>query len=121
MPCDNCDPSFDCWQKQSRCRKPEVLTEEIDPHSPVVCSALRIQPPCEKPRIILGVRHFDPLMRAQIERDRFTGWKTAEQGFVNAKGQFLNRALALHVALACGQRKRRCGGDEHRLFSENLY
>lgn len=90
----------------------------FDPHSPIVCAALR----GPYARIICGVRHFDPIMREQIRASGFDArWKIADQGFVNAKGQFLDREQALHVALACGQRKRRCGDDEHQLYSENLY
>lgn len=44
-----------------------------------------------------------------------------KQGFVDDTGHFLSRAQALKVAKAAGQIIRRCGGDNHELFSENLW
>lgn len=91
----------------------------FDSLSPVVCAALRIP----SGYVICSARHFDPLMREQIAAHAYGPevWKTAEQGFINARGQFLAREDALQVAKAHGQIKRRCGGDERQLFSENLY
>jgi len=62
--------------------------------------------------IHLGLRHFDQFMRS----NRF-----AEQGFVDNKGNFLTREEAWEVATATNQILRRVGGDEGKLFSENLY
>lgn len=77
--------------------------------------------------LALGPRHFDPTMREHINTHVNAGWtthrewRTSEQGFIDQWGTFLTREEALAVALAAGQRVRRCGGDETRLYSENLY
>lgn len=90
-----------------------------DPLYPIVCAAMRHR---TNGRIICGPRYYDPIMRAQIEASEGRdSWIGCEQGFVNSRGQFLTREEALLVALALGQRKHRCGGDETQLFSENLY
>lgn len=83
----------------------------------VVCAALRNS----RGEIICGPRHFDATMHQQIRNHASTDWKGAEQGFVDQRGEWLTREEALHVALANGQILRRCGGDDHQLFSENLY
>lgn len=88
-----------------------------DPYYPVVCAALR-----KGNRLICGVRHYDPIMRAQINaRSDAADWRACEQGFVNSVGQFLTREEGLLVAQAHGQIRRRVGGDTTQLFSENLY
>ena len=89
----------------------------------VVCAALRHR---TTQAVICSARHFDPLMQAQIRaraesEEEKAGWKTADQGFINQKGNFLTREEARALADANGQIRRRCGGDAHRLFSENLY
>ena len=83
----------------------------------VVCAAIRH----DTGRIICGPRHFDTIMHAQIKASIVPGWKNAEQGFVDQRGQWMTREEALHVALANDQIVRRVGGDDHELFSENLY
>lgn len=47
--------------------------------------------------------------------------KKSEPGFVDNCYQFLTREEAFEVAYAAGQILRRCGGDDGKLFSENLY
>lgn len=82
----------------------------------IVCSAIR-----NKEGIILcGPRHFDDVMRLQIESS-FHDWKKVDQGFVNQRGEYLTREEAWVVANAAKQIIQRCGGDEEKLFSENLY
>ena len=44
-----------------------------------------------------------------------------EQGFIDQRGEFMTREEAHKVATESGQIIRRCGGDDGRLFSENLY
>jgi hypothetical protein len=44
-----------------------------------------------------------------------------EQGFIDQLGVFLTRQEAFAIASERGQIKRRVGGDEGKLFSENLY
>ena len=72
--------------------------------------------------MLVGPRHFDNVMRMQYER---FGIKHSEdesvQGFVDQWGEFLTREEAHEVAIMQGQIMRRCGGDNGRLFSENLY
>lgn len=83
----------------------------------VVCAALR-----KEGKLVIGIRHYDPLMRSTISGGMGSDWwKGAEQGFVNAKGQFLTRQEAHVVAKQNNQIRHRCGGDEHELYSENLY
>lgn len=48
-------------------------------------------------------------------------WRGSEQGFVDQFGTFLTREEALPIARAAGQIRFRCGGDEIRLYSDNLY
>jgi hypothetical protein len=75
----------------------------------------------------LGPRHFHALMHVAIQAMIHSGsgsraeWTQSEQGFIDQWGTFMTREEALAVALAAGQRLYRCGGDETRLFSENLY
>lgn len=85
----------------------------------VVCAAVRDT----AGRVFIGPRHYDPTMRAGIEAvypdlDR---WDEESQGFIDQHGQYLTREEAFAVASAAGQIIRRCGVDDGRLFSENLY
>ena len=82
----------------------------------VVCAAIRNG----DGEIICGPRHFDQTMHRQINLTE-SDWRGAEQGFVDQRGEWLTREEALHIALVNGQIIRRCGGDDHELFSENLY
>lgn len=81
----------------------------------VVCAANRGY---SNKQIVLGVRHHDSIMNNQIDHSKHVVW---EQGFIDNKGNFLTREEAYTVAFDAGQIIRRCGGDEGRLFSENLY
>lgn len=82
----------------------------------VVCAAIRNM----REDVICGARHFDDTMRQQIIMSA-ADWSVAEQGFIDQYGEFLTREEAHKVATDAGQIVRRCGGDEGRLFSENLY
>ena len=81
----------------------------------IVCAAMR-----KEGYIICGARHFDSIMRAAIKKfnDKPAGW---EQGFIDQFGVFLTREEAFVIAEANGQIRQRVGGDNGRLFSENLY
>ena len=68
--------------------------------------------------IILGIRHWDKLMRQQAFDSDYSDY---EQGFIDNKGKFLTREEAWVVAEREGQIIRRVGGDEGCLYSENLY
>lgn len=84
----------------------------------IVCAAIRNT----DGDIICSARHYDPLMRAQIETNSAKWPKNAvEQGFIDQYGIFLSRAEALLVARTADQIIRGCGGDEDALYSENLY
>lgn len=50
-----------------------------------------------------------------------TDGRDTEQGFIDQHGNFYSREEAWKIAQANGQIIRRVGGDEGRLFSENLY
>jgi hypothetical protein len=82
----------------------------------VVCAAIRNQ----SKLIICGARHFDSIMCNQIESST-DDWDGAEQGFIDQFGFFMTREEAYDVAVEAEQIIRRVGGDEGKLFSENLY
>lgn len=90
----------------------------------VVCAAVRLQDGL----IVCGARHFDMLMRAQL--DRICGkridtlLKGAEQGFIDQFGTFLSRKDAYRIAQSVPQPRRTGGGwhtGVHDLYSEDLY
>lgn len=99
----------------------------------IVCAAIK-----HKKHIICGVRHYDRLMLATIQKicenscyglgdpvnlmtlERHK-WYKAEQGFVDQFGQFLTRNEAFEVAKKADQIIQIFGGDKEILFSENLY
>ena len=75
--------------------------------------------------LILGVRHFCPVMRQQMNliNPNLNYWKAIghQQGFVDKFGTFKTREEAWIIASEANQIIRRCGGDGSKLFSENLY
>lgn len=82
----------------------------------VVCAAIRDM----SGRVVCGARHFDiGMVRAIKEMMSFV--EPWEQGFIDQRGEFMTREEAHKVAADAGQIIRRCGGDDGRLFSENLY
>ena len=91
----------------------------------VVCAAIKNK----HQHIICGPRHYDMIMRKQmrvnpsideIKKDWINDDKI-EQGFVDQYGVFMTREEAYIVAKENNQIIRRCGGDDGRLYSENLY
>jgi len=85
----------------------------------VVCAANRHR---ITGRIITGARHYDTIMRLQMESAEGSEyWKGCEQGFIDQRGNFLTREEARILAYKNGQIRKRCGGDHEKLFSENLY
>lgn len=92
----------------------------------VVCAANRYEIDGET-FLIIGARHFDSLMIAQIKRlpiqDKLPT-STECQGFIDQRGNFLTRTEAWKIAEQNGQIIRRVGGDTINggtLYSENLY
>lgn len=70
--------------------------------------------------IVLGVRHFCPLMCKQLDSYGLDGGEEHEQGFVDQWGNFMSRKEALLVLRTNGRWIR----DEDyydELYSENLY
>ena len=88
----------------------------------VVCSAIR-----KGDTLICGPRHFDQIMREQIDQmhyhNRLMAYAhDAEQGFIDQWGKFMNREEAFEVATAAGQIRQKTGNpDSKELFSEDLY
>lgn len=87
----------------------------------VVCAA------CYEPEsgiIFCGPRHFDEVMRAQVEAAGMMDRSgNMIQGFVDQHGIFMERELALVVVLMSGQPfdPVRNGGNGLDLYSEGLY
>lgn len=92
----------------------------------VVCAAVRF----EDGTVVLGVRHFDPIMTSTIfkmgiyemtsDGNIQKNQPPPVQGFVDQRGVFMTRAQAWDVAKASGQLRRGTGGGE-TLYSEDLY
>jgi hypothetical protein len=75
--------------------------------------------------IITGARHYDKIMRQQINAldEYYWSCKTEEvQGFIDQFGNFLTREEAYIIAKENGQIIRECGNPNSvQLFSEHLY
>lgn len=73
--------------------------------------------------LLVGARHFDKVMLGQFHRLRLVAEEEEDtvQGFIDQYGDFFNRRDAFKIAEAANQIIRRVGGDEGKLFSENLY
>jgi hypothetical protein len=94
----------------------------VDPDTRrVVCAALMNS----NGVIVCGPRHYDHRMHKTIEQmggfKKFEGGEEIIEGFVCQWGEFMDREEAHVIATRRGQIIRRCGGDEKRLYSENLY
>lgn len=85
---------------------------------PIVCAAMLM----EDGLIVPGARHFSPDMRTLLKRLYGDGYhlKVREQGFMDAKGVFLNREDAWVRAESLGQIKH-VVSMPGTLYSENLY
>lgn len=81
----------------------------------IVCAAIRLK----SGHIITSARHFDMLMRKQIDRCRLT-IRDSEQGFIDQWGNFLNRQEAWVIAERQKQIRKRTG-QHGTLYSEDLY
>lgn len=83
----------------------------------VVCAACQ----WEDGLIVTGVRHFCPIMRAQIARMDPKPQTKHEQGFVDQWGNFMSRDEALTVVKMNKQPLRHPHDEWETLYSENLY
>ena len=92
------------------------MTDHETPQRRIVCAAMRNA----WNSVICSPRHWDDTARRLVD-EMDCAWGDAEQGFVDQQGVFLTREEAWPIALAAGQIIRRVGGDEGRLYSENLY
>lgn len=92
------------------------MTDHETPQRRIVCAAMKNN----WQSVICSPRHWDMTAR-RLAADAPGAWDYAEQGFVDQQGVFLAREEAWPIALAAGQIIRRVGGDEGRLYSENLY
>lgn len=82
----------------------------------VVCAAI-----CKDDHIITGARHYDKVMRQQIEQYPKDFWKAGvRQGFIDQFGNFMDRTEAWKVATDQGQIRREVS-TPGTLYSENLY
>jgi 3'-phosphoadenosine 5'-phosphosulfate sulfotransferase (PAPS reductase)/FAD synthetase len=76
--------------------------------------------------IITGARHYDKVMRAQLNafsedsQVRMMNRGEVIQGFIDNRGDFHDREDALVIALAANQIRFK-HQPEHELFSEDLY
>lgn len=74
----------------------------MERHQRIVCSAVLTK----KGEIVLGVRHYDPLMNAALDALGYCARTTTErfeEGFIDNHRTFLNREEAYIVAKAANQ------------------
>jgi len=82
----------------------------------IVCAALS-----KEGRIIAGARHFDKVMRQQINASEGVAfWRSAKQGFIDQFGDFIDRKDGWEIATERGQIFREVSSSG-TLYSENLY
>lgn len=82
----------------------------------IVCAAM-----WKEGRIITGARHFDKVMRQQMEASEgLAWWRSCEQGFIDQFGDFINRSEAWKIAEDQKQILMEVSAPG-TLYSENLY
>lgn len=76
----------------------------------------------EEEVLICSPRHWDSIAHATL-KSMGNGLKVVrdEQGFIDQYGFFHTRKEAYFIAIKNNQIIRRVGGDDEKLFSENLY
>lgn len=97
---------------------PASVTEVKEIH--IVSAAARN----EEGAIICSPRHWDATFHqilSLLTPEKRELWRGSEQGFVDQHGKFYTRREAHAIAIKNGQRRYRCGGDEEKLYTENLY
>ena len=103
----------------------------------IVCSCNIVIGPDGKEYRLIGVRHFDGVMRAQLNnliamwtaqgyvaQDKERLWShnlDSQQGFIDQFGIYHGRKEAWAIAVAANQIYRQIPGTENWLNSENLY
>ena len=90
------------------------LTDEQLKARRIVCAAILHR---ETKELICGARHHNCL-HSKFRNKLAGGY---EQGFIDQFNKFLTREEAWMVAHRQKQIVNRCGGDDRRLYSENLY
>lgn len=82
----------------------------------IVCAAM-----FKEGRIVTGARHFDKVMRQQMEASEgIQFWKNCKQGFIDQFGDFIDRQEAWVIAKSQNQIVKSVS-SEGTLYSENLY
>ncbi|MDB4314480.1 hypothetical protein N9955_00465 [bacterium] len=94
------------------------LNEIEKPKPWIVCAANKHK---KTHLIICGARHWDSLMRGQVEAMGGYNYNEWTQGFVDQFGEYYNREEAHKIAKSNNQIIKYHGGDKVTLFSENLY
>lgn len=90
----------------------------------VVCTANKYKLTSGESMFFVGVRHFCPVMRQNMQPYKDIIIRDSEvQGFVDQFGVFMDRSHALHVADNASQLNiaRPKTWPENELFSEDLY
>lgn len=91
----------------------DVKSENPTPATRVVCAAIKMP----SGMILCGVRHCDEIMYEQNSRQpMFEGI----QGFIDNRGNFLDRYEAMQLAESARQLIKKTP-PEDRLFSEDIY
>ena len=103
------------WQAK---RIEELSADAMDM---IVCAANRLKWDGHTV-VVAGVRHWDDIMNAVVDRFPISEVFECEQGFVDNNGAFLTREEAFVVATRAGQIKHKSGNPNSEvLFSEDLW
>jgi hypothetical protein len=95
------------------------MSEDAQPKPRVVvCAAMLML----DGHVVTGVRHYSPEMRETLKLAYGEGYHkhVRMQGFVDQRGEFMNRLTAWQVAEAAGQIRYQVS-TPGMLYSENLY
>ena len=83
----------------------------------IVCAAVKTNSGV----VVCGVRHYDMVMHRVLAEMKFgQANPPPEQGFIDNRGEFLNRQEALKIADAAGQILNKTHPYD-QLFSEDIY
>ena len=86
----------------------------------MVCAACKHP---ETDRLVLGPRHWDPVMVRAAQMMGYGNFHVFDQGFIDQWGRFYTREEARECVRISGQpfSDERNGGHKTQLFSEGLY